>query len=93
MGARGWEPRGCRHSLGTWAWGYVWPTHRWVSVGWVQPAWHCKSQPSPGVSLPMCRECREPDAVCLPWIVERLLEGNSLTFLLLCVSLPGSLWD
>ncbi|XP_041343946.1 uncharacterized protein LOC121364609 [Pyrgilauda ruficollis] len=38
-------------------------------------------------------ECREPGAVCLPWIVERLLEGNSLTFLLLCVSLPGSLWD
>ncbi|KAM7042505.1 uncharacterized protein M8220_007673 [Acridotheres tristis] len=38
----------------------------------------------------MCRECREPGAVCLPWIVERLLEGNSLTFLLLCVSLPDT---
>ncbi|RMB96861.1 hypothetical protein DUI87_26930 [Hirundo rustica rustica] len=35
-------------------------------------------------------ECREPGAVCLPWIVERLLEGNSLTFLLLCVSLPDT---
>ncbi|CAN8189807.1 unnamed protein product [Coccothraustes coccothraustes] len=45
---------------------------------------------SPGLSLPTCRECREPGAVCLPWIVERLLEGNSLTFLLLCVSLPDT---
>lgn len=45
-----------------------------------------------GVSA-ICRECRDPGAVCLPWIVERLLEGNSLTFLLLCVSLPGSPWD
>lgn len=62
----------------------------WVGA---QPAWHCQSHPSPGVCLPMCRECREPDAVCLPWIMERLLEGNSLTFLLLCVSLPGSPWD
>lgn len=53
----------------------------------------CGVEPSPGVSFPMCRECREPGAVCLPWIVERLLEGNSLTFLLLCVSLPGSPWD
>ncbi|XP_025961268.2 uncharacterized protein LOC112986285 [Dromaius novaehollandiae] len=26
----------------------------------------------------------------LPWIVERLLEGNSLTFLLLCVTLPDT---
>ncbi|XP_052672048.1 uncharacterized protein LOC128154893 isoform X2 [Harpia harpyja] len=36
-----------------------------------------------------------PDTGCLPWIVERMLEGNSLTFLLLCVTLPGSPsdWD
>lgn len=26
----------------------------------------------------------------LPWVVEQLLEGNSLTFLLLGVTLPGS---
>lgn len=31
-----------------------------------------------------------PGTSVLPWIVERLLEGNSLTFLLLCVTLPGS---
>ena len=31
-----------------------------------------------------------PGTGALPWIVERLLEGNSLTFLLLCVTLPGS---
>ncbi|XP_039557523.1 uncharacterized protein LOC120498611 [Passer montanus] len=46
---------------------------------------------SPGASRPCpSPECREPGAVCLPWIVERLLEGNSLTFLLLCVSLPDT---
>ncbi|XP_068062434.1 uncharacterized protein [Anomalospiza imberbis] len=46
---------------------------------------------SPGATGPCPRlECREPGAVCLPWIVERLLEGNSLTFLLLCVSLPDT---
>eukprot|EP00076_Gallus_gallus_P045167 XP_025010705.1 uncharacterized protein LOC107054473 isoform X3 [Gallus gallus] len=31
-----------------------------------------------------------PSTGALPWIVERLLEGNSLTFLLLCVTLPGT---
>ncbi|XP_066053553.1 uncharacterized protein [Chamaea fasciata] len=46
---------------------------------------------SPGATGPCPRlECRKPSAVCLPWIVERLLEGNSLTFLLLCVSLPDT---
>ncbi|TRZ22168.1 hypothetical protein HGM15179_005072 [Zosterops borbonicus] len=46
---------------------------------------------SPGAIGPCPRlESREPAAVCLPWIVEQLLEGNSLTFLLLCVSLPDT---
>ncbi|KAL2299526.1 hypothetical protein Nmel_014189 [Mimus melanotis] len=46
---------------------------------------------SPGATMPCPRlECREPGAICLPWIMERLLEGNSLTFLLLCVSLPDT---
>ncbi|XP_016157025.1 PREDICTED: uncharacterized protein LOC101815805 [Ficedula albicollis] len=46
---------------------------------------------SPGAPGPCPRlESREPGAVCLPWVVERLLEGNSLTFLLLCVSLPDT---
>lgn len=31
-----------------------------------------------------------PGTGALPWIVEQLLKGNSLTFLLLCVTLPGS---
>ncbi|XP_040975287.1 uncharacterized protein LOC115334318 isoform X3 [Aquila chrysaetos chrysaetos] len=46
-------------------------------------------EPAPAASHP------PPDTGCLPWIVERMLEGNSLTFLLLCVTLPGSPsdWD
>lgn len=79
MGAHSWEPRECHRSLGTWV------ANPFLGSRGVEP--------SPGVSVPICRECREPGAVCLPWIVERLLEGNSLTFLLLCVSLPGSPWD
>ncbi|XP_029816058.1 LOW QUALITY PROTEIN: uncharacterized protein LOC115307529 [Manacus vitellinus] len=43
---------------------------------------------SPGATGPCPR--LEPDTGCQPWIVERLLEGNSLTFLLLCVSLPDT---
>ncbi|XP_042746579.1 uncharacterized protein LOC122190593 [Lagopus leucura] len=48
---------------------------------------------SPGA----CPELRVPHPMlqapgmgALPWIVERLLEGNSLTFLLLCVTLPDT---
>ncbi|CAM9461626.1 unnamed protein product [Bubo scandiacus] len=41
-------------------------------------------KPAPAIAHPV------PDAGCLPWIVERLLEGNSLTFLLLCVTLPDT---
>lgn len=46
--------------------------------------------PLPRVSRPTRRA---PDASCLPGIVEQLLEGNSLMFLLLCVTLPGSPQD
>lgn len=60
-------------------------------------AWVPAPSLSWGVSCPTCRAPADdhplPDAGCLPWIVERLLEGNSLTFLLLCVTLPGSPWD
>ncbi|XP_069628371.1 uncharacterized protein [Haliaeetus albicilla] len=41
-------------------------------------------KPAPAASHPL------PDTGCLPWIVERMLEGNSLTFLLLCVTLPDT---
>ncbi|KAJ7427010.1 hypothetical protein WISP_10342 [Willisornis vidua] len=43
---------------------------------------------SPGATGPC--PTLEPDTGCQPWIVEQLLEGNSLTFLLLCVSLPDT---
>ncbi|PKU39658.1 monocyte differentiation antigen cd14 [Limosa lapponica baueri] len=43
--------------------------------------WATRGAPATGHPL--------PDTRCLPWVVERLLEGNSLTFLLLCVTLPG----
>lgn len=57
--------------------------------------------PSPSLSRGVSRPTRRaratghppPDTGCLPWIMEQLLEGNSLTFLLLCVTLPGSPWD
>ncbi|KAM8993666.1 uncharacterized protein PRD47_014058 [Ara ararauna] len=53
---------------------------------------------SPGVTRPCPRLAPGtghllPDTGGLPWVVEQLLEGNSLTFLLLCVTLPGTPWD
>lgn len=78
----------------------AWLTHPWALVGqgsacpgvWVPapPLSRGFSHPTsrtPTTSHPLA------DTSCLPWIIERLLEGNSLTFLLLCVTLPGSPWD
>lgn len=50
-----------------------------------------RSIPSVRVSLGRAPHPTLPaPGTALPWIMERLLEGNSLTFLLLCVTLPGS---
>ncbi|XP_026714185.1 uncharacterized protein LOC113485305 [Athene cunicularia] len=51
-----------------------------VSLGATGPC----PRPAPAVAQPV------PDAGCLPWVIEQLLEGNSLTFLLLCVTLPDT---
>lgn len=66
--------------------------------GSCSPAWSCHHTPcSMHPSLSRVSLGRVPHPVlqapstgALPWIVERLLEGNSLTFLLLCMTLPGS---
>lgn len=83
---RGLVPRAANPSLGCHGSGLSLPD------AWVPP-----SSLSWGVSRPIFRAPAAshppPDTGCLPWIVERMLEGNSLTFLLLCVMLPGSPLD
>lgn len=91
-GSPGLGPRGCHRPTGTWACSQ----HGQPVLGLPRLAARPGRRPRPTlVPLPRVSHPtrRAPDASCLPRIVEQLLEGNSLMFLLLCVTLPGSPQD